>query len=165
MKPVPLGMTRSDLIKKLIPGFIPLFVFIAADAIWGTQTGLYIAVGAGIGQLLWIALKERRFDKFVLFDTILVVLFGAVSIILENDLFFKLKPGFIELILVAILAFSGFTKVNIIGMLGERYLKGAPIHSGHMAQMRRALRRLFYIFSIHTLLVFYSAFYMSNEAW
>ena len=107
-------MNKTQLLKKLLPGFIPLFVFIAADEIWGTKIGLFVAVGVGIIEMVWIAIKEKRFEKFVLFDTILLVVLGAVSILLDNDIFFKLKPGLIELILVAILAISAFSKINII---------------------------------------------------
>jgi isopentenyldiphosphate isomerase/intracellular septation protein A len=158
-------MSRTELLKKLLPGFIPLFVFIAADEIWGTKIGLFVAVGVGVIEMLWVGIREKRFDKFILFDTLLLVVLGAVSIILDNDIFFKLKPGLIELILVAVLAVSAFSPVNIIGLMGQRYLKDTPINEVQMAQMRQNLKFLFYIFSAHTLLVFYAAFFMSKEAW
>ena len=37
-------MNKIDFIKKILPGLIPLFVFIIADEIWGTQIGLIVAV-------------------------------------------------------------------------------------------------------------------------
>lgn len=158
-------MNRTQLLKKLLPGFIPIFVFIAADEIWGTKVGLFVAIGIGIIEMLWIAIKEKRFEKFVLFDTLLLVVLGAVSILLDNDIFFKLKPGLIELILVVVLAISAFSSVNIIGLMGKRYLKDTSFNDAQMAQMRQSLKVLFYIFLLHTVLVFYSAFYMSKEAW
>ncbi len=158
-------MNKTQLLKKLLPGFIPLFVFIAADEIWGTKIGLFVAVGVGIIEMVWIAIKEKRFEKFVLFDTILLVVLGAVSILLDNDIFFKLKPGLIELILVAILAISAFSKINIIGLMGQRYMKDASFNDVQMTQMRKSLKYLFYIFAGHTLLVFYSTFFMSKAAW
>jgi isopentenyldiphosphate isomerase/intracellular septation protein A len=158
-------MNRSQLLKKLLPGFIPLFVFIAADEIWGTKIGLFVAVGVGIAEMLWIAVNEKRFEKFVLFDTLLLVVLGGVSIFLENDIFFKLKPGLIELILVGVLAVSAFSSVNIIGLMGKRYLKDTEFSEVQMKQMRQSLKALFFIFAVHTVLVFYSAFYMSKEAW
>ncbi|HPE75975.1 MAG TPA: NUDIX domain-containing protein [Draconibacterium sp.] len=158
-------MSRTELLKKLLPGFIPLFVFIAADEIWGTKIGLFVAVGVGIAEMLWVGFKEKRFDKFILFDTLLLVVLGAVSILLDNDIFFKLKPGLIELILVAVLAVSAFSKVNIIGLMGQRYLKDAQFNDAQMAQMRKSLKSLFYIFTAHTLLVFYATFFMSKTAW
>ena len=158
-------MNRAKLLKQLLPGFIPLFVFILADEIWGTKTGLFVAVGIGIIELLWIGIKEKRFEKFVLFDTLLLVALGAVSILLDNDIFFKLKPGLIELILIVVLGISAFSSVNIIGLMGQRYMKDTKFNEVQMDQMRKSLKFLFYIFLIHTILVFYSAFYMSKEAW
>ena len=158
-------MNRAQIVKKLLPGFIPLFVFIAADEIWGTKIGLFVAIGVGVAEMAWIAIKEKRFEKFVLFDTLLLVVLGGVSILLDNDIFFKLKPGLIELILVAVLAVSAFSNVNVIGLMGQRYMKDVVFNSAQMQQMRKSMKAMFYIFLVHTVLVFYSAFYMSKEAW
>ena len=158
-------MNRAELLKKLLPGFIPLFVFIAADEIWGTKTGLYVAIGTGLLEMSWVGYKEKRFDKFILFDTVLLVILGATSIILNNDIFFKLKPGLVELILVAILAVSAFSSMNIIGLMGQRYLKGTKFTDEQELQMRKSMKVLFYIFTAHTILVFYATFYLSKEAW
>jgi len=158
-------MNRTALFKKLLPGFIPLFVFIAADEIWGTKTGLFVAVGVGLAEMAWVGFREKRFDKFILFDTLLLVVLGGVSIVLNNDIFFKLKPGLIELILVAVLGVSAFSKVNIIGLMGKRYLKEVSFNNDQLTQMRNSLKTLFWLFAAHTILVFYSAFYMSKPAW
>lgn len=158
-------MSRSELLKKLLPGFIPLFVFIVADEIWGTKIGLFVALGVGVLEMAWIGYNEKRFDKFILFDTLLLIILGVVSIILDNDIFFKLKPGLIEIILVAVLAVSAFSPVNLIGLMSQRYLKGTTFNEAQVEQMRKSLKYLFYIFTGHTILVFYATFYMSKEAW
>jgi len=158
-------MSRTQLLKKLLPGFIPLFVFIAADEIWGTKIGLFVAVGVGILEMLYVGFREKRFDKFILFDTLLLVILGAVSILLDNDIFFKLKPGLIELILVAILAVSAFSSINIVGLMGQRYLQGTSFNDDQIAQMRKSMKTLFFIFTGHTILVFYATFFLSKEAW
>lgn len=158
-------MNQAQLLKKLLPGFIPLFVFIAADEIWGTKIGLIAAISFGIFELGWIGLREKRFDKFILFDTILLVVLGIVSILLENDLFFKLKPAFIEAILVGILGISAFSSFNILGLMGQRYLKEISFNQFQMEKMKKNLKLLFFIFLLHTILVLYAAIYMSDEAW
>ncbi len=156
---------RIQLLKKLLPGFIPLFVFIAVDEIWGTKAGLIAALAIGSVELVWIGVREKRFDRFVLFDTLLLLTLGGVSIVLDNDIFFKLKPVLAELILCTILALSAFSNVNIIALMSKRYLKDLVIHDEQMNRMRSSLRLMFFIFSGHTVLVFYAAFYLSNEAW
>ncbi len=158
-------MSKSELLKKLLPGFIPLFVFIAIDEIWGTRAGLVAALVIGVGEMVWIWIREKRFDGFVLVDTGLLIVLGTVSIVLDNDIFFKLKPGLVELILCAVLAISGFSKLNIIGLMTQRYMKDMEINEQQMSQFRKTLKLLFSVFLVHTLLVFYSAFYLSNEAW
>lgn len=151
--------------KKLLPGFIPLFVFIAIDEIWGTRAGLVAALIIGVGEMGWIWWKEKRFDKFVLFDTALLFILGSVSIILDNDIFFKLKPGLVELILCAVLAVSAFSKVNIVGLMTQRYLKDMELNEQQSKQLRKTMQLMFLVFLAHTVLVFYAAFYLSSEAW
>lgn len=158
-------MSKSELLKKLLPGFIPLFVFIAIDEICGTRAGLVAALAIGVVEMVWIWIKEKRFDKFVLFDTGLLLVLGSVSIVLDNDIFFKLKPGLVELILCAVLAVSAFSKLNIVGMMTQRYMKDMELSEQQMAQFRKTMQLMFFVFLFHTGLVFYSAFYLSNEAW
>src|SRR5690554_719597 len=160
-----MSLSRSELLKKLLPGFIPLFVFIAADELWGTKTGLLVAIATGVVQMSWIGIKEKRFDKFVLFDTLLLVALGGVSILFHNDLFFKLKPGLIELILVGILAVAAFSKLNLPQLMAQRYMKGVEINPQQQLQMRNTMKTLFFVFAAHTILVFYATFYLSKEAW
>jgi len=148
-----------------LPGFIPLFVFLAIDEIWGTRAGLIAALVIGVGELGWIWFRERHFDRFVLFDTTLLLVLGSVSIWLENDIFFKLKPGLIELILCAVLGVSAFSKLNIIGLMTQRYMKDLEMNEQQTAQLRKTLKLMFFVFLFHTILVFYSAFYLSKEAW
>lgn len=158
-------MSKSELFKKLLPGFIPIFVFIAIDEIWGTRAGLVAALVIGVGEMVWIWIKEKRFDRFVLFDTALLVILGSVSIFLDNDIFFKLKPGLVELILCAVLAVSAFSKVNVVGLMTQRYMKDMTLNDQQMIQFRKTLQLMFFVFLVHTVLVFYSAFYLSDGAW
>lgn len=158
-------MKRSDLLKKLLPGFIPLFVFIAADEIWGTKVGLIVALAVGTFELIYTYIKEKRFDKFVLLDTALLVALGGVSLLLHNDIFFKIKPAVVEAILCVILAISAFTRIDIVGGMSQRYMKGIEINDQVQRKFKQTIKAMFWIFSAHTLLVVYSAFFMSKEAW
>ncbi len=149
----------------MLPGFIPLFAFVAIDGIWGTRAGLIAALVTGMGELLWIYLREKRFDRFVLFDTLLLVVLGGISLLLDNDIFFRLKPGLVELILCAVLAMSAFSKVNLVALMSKRYMKGVVLTGQQTAKMRESLRLMFFVFFIHTLLVFYASFFLSDAAW
>ncbi|PLX04074.1 MAG: NUDIX hydrolase [Marinilabiliales bacterium] len=158
-------MGRLGVLKKMLPGLVPLFVFILADEIWGTQIGIIVAVVVGNIQLLVTYLREKRLDKFILFDTLLIVALGLISVVLNNDIFFKLKPGLIGILICAFLGFSIFSHTNIMLKMSQRYMKGIQLNEQQVKQFNRSLRFLFFIFLVHTALVFYSSFYMSKEAW
>ncbi len=157
----------AQLLKQMLPGLLPLFVFVVADEIWGTVVGLYVAVGFGIIELVFTWVKEHRLDGFILGDTALLVAMGAVSILLENDIFFKLKPAILELILCVILGVSAFSSKNIVMLMSRRYVKGLPAEIGdaQMEILRRPLSILFWLLAAHTALVVYAAYFMSREAW
>lgn len=155
----------SGLWRKLLPGFIPVIVFVLVDEFWGTIPGLIIAIATGCVQLGWTGFREKRFDRFVLFDTLLLVAFGVVSILMENDLFFRLKPVLMGVIFLLVLGVSAFSSLDLIGGMTRRYLKEIPVSGDQTAAMRKTMKILFWIVSGHTLLVLYSAFFMSKAAW
>ncbi|HPS29542.1 MAG TPA: septation protein IspZ [bacterium] len=158
-------MNRYAILKTMLPPMIPLLVFILADEIWGTKVGIIVALVSGIIEYIYVLIKEKRSDRFILADTLLLVVLGGVSILLENAVFFKLKPALIEAIFCVILGISVFSDKNILLQMTKRYMKGMELNEKGVEKMRRTFRNLFWIFSAHTLLVIYSAFFMSERAW
>lgn len=154
-----------SLLKKLLPGLIPLIIFILADEIWGTKIGLYVALGFGVGEFLFYFIKDKFIDKFILLDTGLLLVMGAVSIALENDLFFKIKPALIEGILLSIIGFSLWGPKNLIMVMSKRYMGEINFNPEQEKLMRQNMLAMFWITSVHIILVIFSALYMSKEAW
>jgi len=158
-------MNRNELLKNFAIGFIPIFVFIIADEIFGTKIGLVVAITVGVFYLIYYLLRYRRLEKFILFDTILIVILGGVSIILQDEIFFKLKPALIELIVVIVLAIHAFSSKPILLTMSKRYMGDVDFGSEQALLMRQLSRILFFVFLLHTLLITYSAYYWSKEAW
>jgi len=163
--PVTETMKKIDILKSLLPGLLPLIIFIVADSLWGTKIGLAVAVTVGILEIAYSWLRERFVDKFVLLDIGLITILGLVSIFLDNPIFFKLKPALIELIFCALLAISVFSPVNVMLMMTKRYIKNINIDETAVKEMNRNLKAILVIFVFHTALIVYSAFFMSKEAW
>ena len=160
-----MSLDRKTIIKNLSFGFFPILIFIIADAIYGLTVGLIVAILVGVGQFIITYWREKRIDRFILFDVGLIVILGGVSLLLHNDIFFKLKPGLIELILAVLLGFTGFSQNQLLIKMTGRYMPGMEFSDLQIQQMRIMMRRMFYVILIHTILIFYSAFYMSTEAW
>jgi isopentenyldiphosphate isomerase/intracellular septation protein A len=158
-------LNRLQLLKTLAPGFLPLLAFIVADALWGTEIGLGVGVASGLIELAVSFFREKTWDRFVLLDTMLIVVLGGISLLLENDIFFRLKPALIELIFCLVLGVSVYSPVNILLAMSRRYLKGVELEPEQAQAMTRSMRTLFYIFLAHTALIVYAAFALSAAAW
>ena len=107
---------------------IPLLVFILADEIWGMKVGLAVAVGIGLIEMLVTWIREKKLDRFVLLDTLLLILLSSLSFLFENDIFFKVKPAMIDLVLVAMIALSLFSRIDLLGSMSQRYLSGIKMN-------------------------------------
>jgi isopentenyldiphosphate isomerase/intracellular septation protein A len=119
----------------------------------------------GVLELAVTYIRERYIDRFVLLDMGLIVALGGVSIALDNDIFFRLKPALIELLFCIIIGISVFSPMNILLMMSRRYMKNIQMGPAQLAQMNRSMKALLVIFSFHVVLVVYAAFYMSKAMW
>jgi len=158
-------MNRNQLLKILLPGLFPLLMFILVDELYGTSAGLVVAVSFGLAQFLYTYVKNKTVDTFVLFDTLLIVVLGCISYLLDNDIFFKLKPALVGGVACVLLGVSAFSTRNLFVLLFRRYFAEFEFNEEQVRQLGRSARVLFYLFSFHTSLVVYSAFLMSTEAW
>lgn len=156
---------QLNLFKKLLPGLLPIFVFILVDELWSTEAGLVVAVVFGIGQLAYVFIREKRFDRFVFFDTLLLVALGGISIALNDEIFFKLKPALINLIFCAILGYSAFSSKNLLMIYSQRYMGDLKMPAGAEKAMQKTMKILFWMMLAYTLMIVYSAYFMSKEAW
>lgn len=154
-----------NLLVKMLPGLLPLIIFIAVDAIWGTEAGLIVALGFGLAELIIILIRERRFDWFVILDTALLILLGAVSLISKNEIFFLIKPVLINMIFLAIIGISAFSNRNILLLYSRRYLKDLTFKPEILPELQKNFRILFWVLLFQTLLTLYAAFYLSKAAW
>ena len=152
-------------LKLILPGLLPLVLFVIADEFFSTPTALIVALSSGIVIFAYTWIRYGKPDTFILFDTLILALFGGVSLVLHDDLFFKLKPGVIQSILVLILGISAYSSKNIMLSMAKRYMPDSELSGEQLKVMQQQLRVLFWLFVVHTLLVFYSAVYMSHGAW
>ena len=156
---------QKKILINLLPGLLPIFVFIMADELLGTDTALIITMVFSIMELFFTWYRTGKFEKFILMDISLIVILGAVSILLDNDIFFKLKPAFVEMILLAVIGFSVYGKRNLVFEMSKRYLKDVQITKAAEFKMSATLRVFFWLTVVHILLVVWSAFYMNEKAW
>jgi isopentenyldiphosphate isomerase/intracellular septation protein A len=158
-------MNPLILLKALIPGLIPLAIFVGADAIFGETIGLVVGIGTGVVEFAYVLLKDRKADPFVAADTLLLAVAGALSLVLHDAVFFKLKPAIIELVLaVAMGAMLVLPPEFLKGYIGAQ-LRGIAVPDAALPAMRRSLAVMVGILAAHVALTGYAAIAMSTQAW
>jgi len=158
-------MINRKLLYQFLPGLIPLFIFIIADEIWGTKVGLLVALLVGVLELGWEYYRNRKIEKFVLIDLCLIISMGLVSLWLENDLFFKLKPAVISTILLIILGVAVMRPQMMIQTIGARYLKEQVFNPYQTWIMQKSMRNLWVVTLIYTITLFAVTIWGSTLWW
>ncbi len=158
-------MNRLELLKKFLPGLIPLLVFVLVDALWDTRIALVIAVATGILYFIYFRIRYKQYDKFILLDTALLVVLGGISWWLQDDIFFKLKPALVELILCVFLGISAFTPNNLLLKMTGRYMTGMKFNPYMARKIKRSSVFLFWIILFHTILIVVAAYSWSDSVW
>jgi len=158
-------MNPVTLLKALLPGLAPLIVFVAADALFGETVGLLVGIGTGLGEFLYSLFKEKRADPFVAADTILLAAMGALSLALNDQIFFKLKPAVIELILAAAMGALVLLPSSYLKGYVGRQMRGVSIPDAALPAMRRSLVLMLVVLVAHIALTVYAALAMSSAAW
>ncbi|MFO8002011.1 MAG: NUDIX domain-containing protein [Marinilabilia sp.] len=159
------AIKRMSLAGKLLPGMLPLLLFVVVELVWGTTAGLTAALVLGVVQLMWFWFREKRIDKFVLGDIGFLIVLGGLAILFDNALLFKLKPVFVESALLLLIGYSAFSDHNLVLLMTRRYFKGViagPFESWVMQQM---LKIFFGLLGMHVLLTLAAALWMPHAWW
>ena len=158
-------MNLSRILKSLLPSFIPLIAYVLVDTFLGERTGLYAGIGIGVVEFLVVLIRDRKPDPFVAADTLLLALAGAISLISNNDIWFKLKPAVIELVFSASFALLLVLPERYLKAYMERQLKGFEFPDSTLPSMRKSLGAMLAILAVHAGLTAWSAVALSTKAW
>lgn len=158
-------MNPFVLLKSLLPGLLPLVIFVGADALFGETVGLAVGIGTGIVEFIYTFIRQKKADPFVAADTVLLALAGGLSLVLKDEIFFKLKPALIEIILAAAMgAMLALPPSYLKGYIG-RQLRGIEIPDAALPTMKKSLGVMLGIIVAHAGLTVYASFAMSTAAW
>ncbi len=162
---MPPSLNKNELLKNFAVGFLPIFIFIAADELYGTKAGLLAAIVSGLAYLTYYYFRYKKLETMILLDTGLILAMGSISLIFENDLFFKLKPALIELILAVILGIHAFSSRPILLDMQKRYMGEIEMPAAQMHMLKQLSRLLFLVIVLHTFAIVYTAYFSSKEVW
>ena len=99
--------------------FLPLIVFFAVY--YKSDKDLYLSIAAVIVatiiSLIALYIKERKVSTMMLVSTIILIIFGGLSLCLKNEMFFKMKPTIINALFAVILIGSSLINKPVLKYL------------------------------------------------
>ncbi|MCK6412661.1 MAG: septation protein A [Azonexus sp.] len=119
-----------------------------------------VVIAATVGQILWVRLRHGRVDKMLWLSLVLVVVFGSLTLIFQDETFIKWKPTILYWAFAGSLVFSSLVlKKNAIrSMLGEQLSLPEPVWE----TLRRAWIGFFSGMGVLNLLIAYN---FSTDTW
>jgi intracellular septation protein len=81
----------------------PLVIFFLANGRYGIYTATAVFMAATVVAIAIGLVIERKFSPMPLVTLVLVVVFGGLTLWLENEIFIKLKPTILYLMFAAVL--------------------------------------------------------------
>ena len=104
--------------RKLLLDLGPLVVFFATNYITGDfMLAVGLLVAATVVALAAGWLLERRISMMALFGCVAVAFFGGLSLYFDNELFIKIKPTVLTVLLAAVIAGGRLLGRNPLGLL------------------------------------------------
>jgi intracellular septation protein len=82
-------------VRRMLLELGPLIVFFLVNMRWGIFAGTAAFMAAVIGALAASYLVSRRLPIMALVSTVVVIVFGGLTLVLHDALFIKLKPTII----------------------------------------------------------------------
>ncbi|HTH08788.1 septation protein A [Acidovorax sp.] len=77
---------------KILIDFFPILLFFGAYKLYGIYVGTAVLMGATVAQMALIYAIDRRLQTMHKVTLVLILLFGTLTLLLQDDRFIKWKP-------------------------------------------------------------------------
>lgn len=77
---------------KLLFDFFPILIFFITYKFFGIFVATGVAIALSLLQLTWVWLQHRQFEPLHLLSSLLIIIFGGITLAFHNPIFIKWKP-------------------------------------------------------------------------
>ncbi len=81
---------------KLLFDLFPVLLFFAAYKLYDIYVATAVAIAAGLAQVAWMWIRHRRIEKAHVATAALLVVFGGLTLVLQDESFIKWKPTILD---------------------------------------------------------------------
>lgn len=170
-------MKNKAMQSLLIAGILPVIAFTVIEEKFGTVAGLIAGMILGVGEIIWEWRKQGRVEPMTWGGNGLLLILGAVSLISQEGIWFKLQPALIEGAMAVALWGSVIAGKPMMALFMDKVLKqqqGISLAEmkerspkGHVISnaLRGLTLRIGLFFALHCGLAVWAALYWSTTAW
>jgi len=149
---------------KFLFDLFPVILFFITFKFADIYAATIVAMVATILQILWVYYRHRKIDAMQWASLILIVVFGGLTIFLQNKVFIQLKPTVLYWLFAAVLFISAqFFKKNWIQVVMGKQVALKPQHA-HSIWGKLNLAWIIF-FLVMGVLNLYVAFEFSEDTW
>lgn len=88
---------------KLLFDFLPVLLFFVAFKLYGIYAATATAIVASLIQIVWLRVRGRPIETLQWVSLAIIVVFGGLTLLLQDETFIKWKPTVLYLAFAAIL--------------------------------------------------------------
>lgn len=158
-RPSPKGQALS----LFFGGLLPVIAFTVIEEKYGAQAGLIAGLTFGGGEIIYELVRYKKVSQITWIGNGLLLGLGAISLFLNDGIWFKLQPAIMEFGMFVFLLGSWLVKKPFLQIMIEKQNPEAPqIFKENLSGMTL---RMSIFFLAHAVLATYAALYWSTEAW
>ena len=147
----------------LFGGLLPVIAFTLVEEYYGPLYGVIAAMVFGVGEISYELWKYKKVQKITWISNALILAMGAIAIIADDGLWFKMQPAIMELFFAVVLIGSYFLKKPLLLMMSEKQHQPIPPHLKNALPGLTFRIGVFFVFQ--AALATWAALYWSTAAW
>lgn len=145
---------------KLLFDFFPLLLMFATFKMFGIYVATAVAIVATIAQVIYLKVRGKKVEPMMWIGLGIIVVAGGATIIFKNEMFIKIKPTVLFVVMAIAIAVAqfGFGK-NPISVIFNHQIQAPPL-----VWKKLALAWIVFLMLV-AVLNLYFAYYQSTDTW
>lgn len=164
MKSAPEKLKKSSAFKALFfGGLLPVIAFSVIEEFYGPVWGTFAGMTFGIGEIIYEKIKFNKVSAVTWIGNALILGLGAVSIISQDGIWFKLQPALFEAFFASFLWGSLIMKKPFLLLMAEK--QNPNVLDTARPMLKGMTLRLGFFFAIHAVIATWAAFEWTTAQW
>ncbi len=164
LNPEPKTPAKKPSVKFLFfGGLLPIILYTIIEDQYGVIAGLIAGLIFGVGEIIYEKIVHKKVSKITWTGNAILILFGIISLITADGIWFKLQPAIVELLMTIILWGSLILKRPLFITLAEA--QGVQLPDPVKTRLNGITFRSGIFFLIHAGLATWAAFSWTTTQW